>query len=411
MFSRFLRYCERTYDLMQELASVHDIRVKPQLSTLSVVVGLFFMVSVRVGSLNGIEQALRRCPGRSVWHEWLGGELPSADRLGEVAALLDMDQLRAVLLGHYHQRRRKKTLWRFGRRWSVLVLDGHEQCASYLRGCERCSKRTVRVDGKETIQRYHRYVLAYLLGEKDGWLLDLEMQGPGEAEITAARRLVRRLLEACPRAFDVVAGDALYLDPTLCKEVLAAGKHFIVVLKNEDRDLLVDFRQLQKLVPSVRLGYKDRVCTCQDIEGLTTWPQVGRAVRVVSSDEERTVVHQRSRRAETKQSTWVWATSLSSTEMTTERLVELGHRRWDIENRGFNELVTTWHVDHVYHHDVQAMTAILLLTFFAYNLFHVWHSRDLKPELRKDHSVVHFSRQISAEFYCKLRITTGLSPP
>lgn len=408
MFSRFLRYCERRYALKEELASIGDRRLRMHCSTFSIVAGLFFMVSVRLGSLNGIEQALRRCRAGCIWHDWVEGKLPSADRLGEVAALLDIEQLRKVLLGHYRQRRRKKTLWRFAGKWSVLVLDGHELGASYLRGCEDCSKRTVKVREGVAVQSYHRYVLAYLLGEKSGLLLDLEMQGPGEGEMPAARRLLRRRLRACPRAFDVVAGDALYLDPALCKEVLAAGKDFMAVLKNESRDLLVDFRQLEKLAPEVQLEFKQRVCRCQDIEGLETWPQVGRAVRVVGSEEVHTVVRQRSRQAETTQSTWVWATSLNSADVCTERLVMLGHRRWDIENRGFNELVKNWHADHVYHHDADAMTAILLLTFLAYNLFHVWQSRNLRPEVCEGRSVRFFERQLLADFLTSLFV---IRPP
>jgi hypothetical protein len=409
VLSRHLRYCERRYGLKRDLMSVGDRRRKPQLPTFSIVAGLFFMVIVQLGSLNGIEQALRGCPAGCIWHDWVEGKLPSADRLGEVAALLDMDQLRAVLLGHYRQRRRKKTLWRFAGKWSVLVLDGHELGASYLRGCEACSKRRVKVRGGKVVQSYHRYVLAYLLGERDGLLLDLEMQGPGEAEMPAARRLLRRLLRACPRGFDVVAGDALYLDPALCREVLAVGKHFIAVLKNESRDLLVDFRQLQKLASETQSELGKRACKCQDIEGLETWPQVGRAVRVVGSEEEHTVVRQRTRQAETTRSTWVWATSLSSADMGTEQLVELGHRRWDIENRGFNELVTNWHADHVYHHNVDAMTAILLLTFLAYNLFHVWQCRNLQPELREGRTIRFFERQLQADFLISLCL--GRSPP
>ena len=37
-----------------------------------------------MGSLNGIEQALGKGPRRTPWHGWMGGPLPSADRLGEV---------------------------------------------------------------------------------------------------------------------------------------------------------------------------------------------------------------------------------------------------------------------------------------------------------------------------------------
>ena len=65
--------------------------------------------------------------------------------------------------------------------------------------------------------------------------------------------------------------------------------------------------------------------------------------------------------------------------MPTAPVVRWGHARWDIENQGFNELVNGWYADHVYKHEPQAMEAFLLTLFLAYNLFHGWLTRNLKP--------------------------------
>jgi len=35
------------------------------------------------------------------WQEWIGGALPSADRLAEVPELMNPDGLRGLLLEHY----------------------------------------------------------------------------------------------------------------------------------------------------------------------------------------------------------------------------------------------------------------------------------------------------------------------
>ena len=411
MLRRFLRYIERLYGVKEELASVTDRRQKPQLPTFRVVAGLFLMACIQAGSLNGIEQALRNGPARCVWHKWLGGDLPSADRLGEVAAILDVDQLRKVLVRHYQRRRRKKTLHAPKEKRFILVLDGHEYGASYYRCCKNCLNRTVHVQGEERIQYYHRYVLGYLFRGDGRLYLDMEMQLPGEGEITAARRLIHRALQSYPRAFQVVVGDALYADPQLCKELLAAGKHFIAVLKNEARDLVQDFESLRELVPAITVRYQKRRCICRDIEGFTTWPQVGRAVRVVSSEEQQTIRRCRTRELQTTKSKWMWVTSLDRTQMDTTTLVELGHRRWDIENYGFNELATRWHADHIYHHDINAMMAILLLILLAVNLFHAWQSRNLKPELRDKFPIRFFERLLQGDFYHELKISTGPDPP
>jgi hypothetical protein len=146
-------------------------------------------------------------------------------------------------------------------------------------------------------------------------------------------------------------------------------------------------------------------CVCRDIEGFTSWTQFGHRVRVVSSEETRIV-----RDPKTRKKTPV-TTTLSTAAMSTTRLVHLGHRRWDIENCAFNELVKYWHADHVYHHDAHAMTALLLILLLAYDLFHVWCAHGLKPALRERHTVHFFAALLKAAFYTGLRIAAGRAPP
>jgi len=56
-----------------------------------------------------------------------------------------------------------------------------------------------------------------------------------------------------------------------------------------------------------------------------------------------------------------------------------GHARWDIENRGFNELATLWHMDHCFVHQVVAVEALLLTLALAFVLTHLFYTRNLKP--------------------------------
>ncbi len=379
-----------------------------------VVMEVFFTLCVRLGSFNGVEEAFGNIESkRSRWHGWMDGNLPSADRLGEVSALMDLDTVRGLLYEHYRQRKRKKTLRPLPGNLQVLILDGHEMCASYLRSCPECSEREVTYGkGREKrTQYYHRYVMAYLLCDGGRMLLDLELQQKGEGEIAAAMRLLKRLLQVCPRAFNVVAGDALYLDPHLCTLILNHKKDFIAVLKNENRGLIQDFRALLEAgkTDPVPFSYGKRQCVCHDIKGFDSWTQLGRKVRVVRSFETWTVRRQRGKKEERDQtltSEWLWAASLSAQKATTTAIVLIGHGRWDIENHAFNELAGLWHADHVYHHDPNAIVAILLLLMLAYNLFHAWLTRDIKPELRQGHTALYFARLIAAEFYSQLRPPT-----
>ena len=91
----------------------------------------------------------------------------------------------------------------------------------------------------------------------------------------------------------------------------------------------------------------------------------------------------------------------------TAQLVRLGHQRWDIENRGFNELVNGWHADHIYKHEPHAIETVLLTTFLAFNLYHAFVARNLKPSLRRGKPRVFWARVMAAELY---QAATGPSP-
>ena len=91
-------------------------------------------------------------------------------------------------------------------------------------------------------------------------------------------------------------------------------------------------------------------------------------------------------------------TSLPTLLATTETIVRAGHGRWGIENRGFNELRNQWHGDHAYKYTAQALLACTLLLFIAYNLFHAFLDRNLKPQARAGRSQTYWADLIAAEF-------------
>jgi hypothetical protein len=85
-------------------------------------------------------------------------------------------------------------------------------------------------------------------------------------------------------------------------------------------------------------------------------------------------------------------------------VVKIGHSRWSIENKSFNEMVTRWHGDHVYTHDGQAMLVLWLLLGVALNLFMAFYQRNLKPALRDHYDTLAIARQMLAELCTSLPI-------
>ena len=59
----------------------------------------------------------------------------------------------------------------------------------------------------------------------------------------------------------------------------------------------------------------------------------------------------------------------------------VGHRRWGIENKAFNELTQFYHLEHCYHHEPVAMLAqmlILLLGFVLFSAYAMLHSQRVR---------------------------------
>jgi hypothetical protein len=345
------------------------------------------MIAAQMGSLNALEQER----GNPFWRRWLEGDLASADTTGRVYAGLEVEGLRFALRRIHTRLKRNKALkGRHG--LSVLIIDGHESSSSYLRCCRGCLERHIKTQEQERIQYYHREVLAMVSLERFPLLLDIEQQRPGEDEVSAAVRLLERVLRRYPRAFQVVLGDALYLRANVFQLLLAHGKHGIAVLKDETRDLWQDvcgFFPLEQPILEV-CGWTER--RLWDISGLESWKSLKRPVRVVRSLETKTLTRQRTGRREKQTSDWMWATTLPADQVSAPTIAQLGHDRWLIENRALNEMVTYWHGDHVYRHHPTAIIAFWLTLFFALNLFRAFVSLNIKPIRRARHTELYFAR-------------------
>jgi hypothetical protein len=122
-------------------------------------------------------------------------------------------------------------------------------------------------------------------------------------------------------------------------------------------------------------------------------------LRVVRSQETDVVHRQDDGEMETQNSDWIWVTTLPAAVVPTASVVHGGQARWDIENHGFNELVNGGYAAHVYKHEPHAIEAFLLTIFLAYNLFHGWLTRNLKPFLQRGKTQVFWARRMAAELY------------
>jgi hypothetical protein len=368
------------------------------------------MFLARVGSLNGLEQLKERS---LVLREFLGAELPSADTIGRVFTLIDPDTIRHGNWQIYTLLKRNKALELLEHGLSPVNFDGHESHATYERCCPGCLERTFnKGTDNEQIQYYHRHVTAQLVFRNFSLLLDAEPQLPDEDEVACAMRLFERLIVKYPRAFDVVVADALYAKSNFFNLILRHKKDVIAVLKDDRRELLKDADSLfVGKTPSCIFSRKGTEVKCWDASDFQSWPQVTQPVRVIRTEESKKPIRRQldNELHDQPVSSWTWVTTLSSQRAHTRAIVEMGHARWNIENNGFLEAANHYFADHVYRHHPAAMLNFWLLCMTAYNVFHCFYLRNLKPIVRAHHTMLHIAREVQSELYC--RRVHGLHPP
>ena len=395
MLRRLLAYGRTVLKWETALEAVSDRRRRGWIPTHRIVRATAAMFLARIGSLN----ALAQTRGGRFWAGWLGGPLPSADTIGRVAALMDPSGLRALLHQEYERLKRGKALDPPAHGLMAGVLDGHESHATFHRCCAGCLTRTIHTARGDRTQYYHRYVAFHLVGRDLEVMLDLEEVRPGEDEVATAVRLLDRVLADYPRAFDVVVGDGMYADPRVFNWAIDHGKDALAVLKEDHPALLADARSLMATIPPTVMEEGTRRRECWDLEGFTTWETVKAPVRIVRTRETQPVRRQLDGRVDPQESEWFWGTTLRQRLAPTRVVVTIGHRRWAIENEGFNELVNHWYADHVYRHHPTALLVFWLLAFACLNLFAAFYRRNLKPAARRAFTRLHIARLAAAELY------------
>ena len=362
---------------------MRDARQCPQISTVTVWLCGFALFVLRLRSFNGLEQELRRPGG---WDRWVAGRKPSADTLGRGFSQLALEPLRQLVVTVTRIAWRRKAIHgRPGETYRVVAIDGHELWASRARCCPQCLRREVKVGGEPVIEYYHRVVVAQWVGVTPPALLDLERVAPEEGEVVAARRLLERIVDHYGRLVDVIVADALYLEAPFIRLALKADKHVVVVMKQEARELYQEAAELRALVPPQVIAEGPRTTRLWDFPELTSFSTLGRPMRVVWAEEATTKATRvgGQRQVLVEEHTWVWVTDLPATVVSPTKIQRWGHDRWDLENRGFNELATLWHMDHCFIHHPGAMEALLLTLAVAFLTTYLFYARNLKPAARR----------------------------
>ena len=404
-----LRYFHKVYEFSQLVKGMQDSRCCHQVSVQTIFFSLFFLFLLRLPSFNRLEQELKEKPIQRLIPPSLG-PLPSADTLGYALERFDLQRLEQALLCINRRLKRNKVYLGQGMA-GVLVaaMDGVELFHSQSRSCAQCLSRQVskEVAGQkvQVTEYYHRAVFCQLVGVKPPAILGLELFQPGEGEYTVALRLFCRLMRCYRSYFQVLVVDALYAKAPFINQVKQAGIHLVVRLKDQRLALFKDAQGLfAARPPSLEVAVEEGQVVrywVWDEGQFESWEGVEQPLRVVKLLKE---VRQRLRRGKKwvvlveRREIWL-VTTLPQEEVTALEVGKIYHWRWGIENNGFRDLKSNWHMDHAFVHQPHAINALLLILALVFNLFYAFVYRNLRSFLGKGWTVAWVMQQFSESYY------------
>lgn len=383
-----LAYGRKVFSIGARLEQVRDRRMDPRVPTALVMRIVLLLGLLRIRSLNALEPRLAEPWMQRALGLVPGDEPPcSVDTVSYTLQRTEVSTVRDVLVGIIKKAERNKVFregWLGALRYAAL--DGWEPFASYERCCPACLTRKVQVGKERVTQYYHRYVVALLLDERLDVVLDAEpilsadvrrergmpdVTGH-EGELTAAKRLVRRLHDTYGRWLDVLVGDALYGNGPFLTLATECGYGVIAVLKKTSDEPLKEALAIWKDGPADEVvddKAKDERIELWDCRELRTLETYRGPIRVV-----RGLVH---KAAGDTTHTWCFAVTGKACRLDPRAVLRVGRARWHIENTGFHQWATYWRFSHVFTHGRDALPALLYIFFVAFNLLQLFVYRQI----------------------------------
>jgi hypothetical protein len=199
----------------------------------------------------------------------------------------------------------------------------------------------------------------------------------GEGELTAAKRLMEKLIDKHHRFADVIVYDAAACNAPWINFVKKYYMEAVVRVKDDRLNIVKDALGLFKQREAdekweIKTGSKK-------ITSVSAWSEnvpmkgVEGGVRFVKYIED---IYD-SETGEIYKTSEIWIITTAK-YMNLETLRKIIHARWGIENNIFRQLKNQWHMDHCFIHHENGLEAALMLMIIAFNLMQLFFFRRLK---------------------------------
>lgn len=360
---RMRRYVNKVFKLEERLAALTDGRTDPKVPLPPLLFTWFWALACRTPSTEQVGDLL----ADPRWRKRVGLEPDDGGSPDTAARALDtlmQEEVRELALQAFLDARRAKLLkddGPFGLR--CLLVDLNELFKSEKRHCDACQVREKKVtrSGEQVVVKeyYHQAVALVWASGETPWPIGWELLQPGEGELTAALRLLERLLPRLRKSADMVMGDALYC----CRPFFAVAhthglKAFAISSSQTEMDVEMDLL-LQTESPRSTPGRVD----VWEYESAAWAAELKCKLRVLHYERRYAAKSWRHERQMLRA-----VTSVPVEVMPSGQGWKVGRCRWQIENGTFNILTRDYELTHNYRHSPAAITTLLVLRSLAYCL-------------------------------------------
>jgi hypothetical protein len=317
-----------------------------------------------------------------------GANLPSADTISYALKHTSLDDLREIAVEVNQKARYNKSLnANTIDGLKVVAIDGSNVFSMESQRLGQRAHKYEHNDGK-SVKYHEKMIAASYVGEGFAPILKMERIDAGEGELTAAKKLVRRLNRDHHQYCDVIVVDSLYINAPFINTCLRNNKDVVVRVKQEnnlreDAEGLTKNKEPDHVYRNIHPGDDKRTTgTLYDIkiwdEENFNWSDVDKPLRVLKVEERKKVVNKDGEIVEEETTTHYFATTMEKIQLKAITAWKIAHRRWDEENSVFHWLKTYWNFDHVFSSDPHVIQAMYYIYLIAYNLFHLYIYRNLR---------------------------------
>lgn len=375
-FAKVVKYIKDVYSIETGIRNLQDKRINPTYKTDKIVLPVLFGFILRIRSFNELNYMIKNNEFKNVLPK--GCKLPGIDSIRDTLKVIDISGIRNMLKNCIVKTRENKVFVN-GTIDGLVVcaIDGTQTFNSEKKKCGNCL--TTIKNAKNEYRNHHSSVVISTVGNAGVKLVvDFEPYRPlvdkpskNEGELTAAKRLIKRISNDHKDFVDVIVYDALACNSEWINTCIDAKIDTVVRVKKNNINSIKEVKyRVNKLAP-IEIwknygGYK----SVEVYEGYFKMNNVGSELRFIKFHQ----TNQNNKRTQIM----IITTSMDLGPNTLYKIIKA---RQDIENSIFHKLKTECGLSHCYVHGGNAIEAVLCLIFLASNYLELFYCRRIRKSL------------------------------